>query len=125
MQTNAQATMPPSAWRRVITAGIALTFLGLGAFLVAYAATVWSDRHDAGWGYFFGGMSMFLGLPFAIATVLPFGRLRRILIGVGAALLGLVVVPSVALAPGLGAIGGPLILLAAAALFYIGYRIAR
>lgn len=116
------ATKPPSAWRRVITAAIALLFLGLGALVVAYTATTESDDPQAAFGYVFGGELIFLGLPFAIAALVPFGGFRRILVGIGAALVGTTAIGSFAIGLGLGS---PVALVAAGLAFYLGYRIAR
>ena len=114
---------PPSPWRRVATAAAALPFLGGGASLVAYTASLDSEDPQAGLGYFFGAIIMFLGLPFAVATVLPFGQFRRVIVGFGAALLGFIAFSSFSFA--LGPLGSLVGLGGAIAMFYLGYRKAR
>ena len=85
---------PPSLWRRVITGGIAISFLVLAGLFFFGAATL----NDAGDEWTFvtadflliaGGAFTLVGLPFAIATVFPFGPTRRLLVGAGAGLVGL------------------------------------
>ncbi len=64
-----------------------------------------------------------IGGPFALATVVPFGRFRRVLVSVGVAAFGGIVSAIV-----LGILVGPLVVLAlpvAAGLFYLAYRVAR
>jgi len=64
------------------------------------------------------GMAL-LGSLFVLATFLPSSTARRVLVGVGAAVMGFVFF---ALVPGTG---GALSLPAAAGVFYLAYRIAR
>jgi len=123
----AQAVKQPSFWRRVITGGIALPFLGLAGLLFFLGAT--NNDHDYGidWRAFLlvlGGVSLLFGAPFAIATVIPFGFTRRLLVGFGVGLLGFAFIsgPLVASAE----LAGLVITLPMFAAFaYFGYRIAR
>ena len=115
-------TKPPSLWRRVITGGIALLFLVPAGFLFFIAAT--TNDHDYDIVFFFAGLAAtFFGLPFAIATVIPFGPIRRVVVGLGVGLFGFVFFG------GLTVLAGPLGLIfalpIAAAFGYFGYRIAR
>lgn len=112
----------PSAWRRVITGAIALPFLGGGALLLVFAAGA-EDELAAFFGFLYGGIAVVIGVPFIIAAVVPFGRPRRVAVGVGAALLGLVVLGG-SLFP-LGPAGLLIALVGAIGLFYLGYRVAR
>ena len=123
-QESSTASSQPGRWRRAITAAIALPLLGLGLVLLLLAAAL-SDVISLGLGV---GL-LVIGVPFAFATVVPFGRLRRILIGVGAALFGLALVLGwVALVSNsldLEPTGWLIAFVAAACLFYVGHSVAR
>lgn len=78
-----------------------------------------------------------IGVPFALATIVPFGTFRRMLVGIGAAvpMAALTALAVSTAAAAFGATGDDLVLyfvmwVAAAALacslaFYLAYRIAR
>ncbi len=115
MDSRREVARAPSAWRRVITAAIGLALIGLGASVIAYIATSQSDDPQADLGYLVGGYLVFVALPFAVATAVPFGRFRRVLVAIGSGLLGLTALSFL----------GPFALVGAAVGLYLGFRIAR
>ena len=115
MDPRRDVARAPSAWRRVITAAIGLVLIGLGASVIAYIATSQSDDPQADLGYLVGGYLVFVALPFAVATAVPFGRFRRVLVAIGSGLLGLTALSFL----------GPVALVGAAVGLYLGFRIAR
>ena len=145
------AAKPHSAWQRVITgimgvplAGIGLSLIALGAYQLAaecgddggFAAAAGAlnarpaASDDVDWCSIIaialialGVGTVLVGVPFAIATIVPFGTFRRVMVGVGAAAFGGIVSAIILFLIGGGA--AVLALPAAAGFFYLGYRIAR
>jgi hypothetical protein len=123
------AAKPPSPWRRVITGIVGLPLAGFGLLLVASAAS--ADDDLAGLAFFiFGVVFLVLGTPFVLATVVPFGTGRRVLVGLGAAVVWMAVAYFLPWAR------GPwldrhwenlpgVIVLGAAGVFYLACRVAR
>ena len=73
---------PPGPWQRVATGAIALPLLAMGGILVVPAA---SDDTMA-WPALFGVPALLVGAIFVLATLLPYGVFRRLVVGVGSAL---------------------------------------
>ena len=135
------AAKPPGTWRRIITGIIGVSLVGFGLFVMAIGALLAAGCSDNG-GFTapaaaddlpcevipaalasLGVGFALVGVPFAIATFVPFGTFRRVLVGVGVAALG-------------GTISANIIFLIAAGrqylrfplppvFFYLGYWIAR
>ena len=149
------AAKPPSDWRRVITGIMGAPLVGLGLLLVAAGATylpralsgddecrfLAAEDSCSSFALFFGvlgvGIALF-GVPFAIATLVPFGTFRRVMVGVGVAAIGGLVFavalslilslpdangssPDVIVLPWAAVVALP----AAVGFYYLGYRIAR
>ena len=128
------AAKPPGGWRRVITGAIAVTSFVTGIFLTN---VVVGDTSDDSWlplAIFGLILTYLVPPPFALASILPFSAFRRIVIGLGAALiatfpaiLALGVLTWILGLPDLlpGLVSSILAFMVFAGFFYLGYRIAR
>ena len=81
----------PDHWRRLVTSAIASLLGVLALILLADAAScdpdVWFDCTGAEVERYIAYSLLLMAIPFALATVLPFGRLRRVAVAVGSAML--------------------------------------
>ena len=125
----------PSEWRRLVTGAIA-SLLGVFALVLLDEASscdpnVWFDCMGAEILRYAAYSLLVIASPFALATVMPFGPSRRLVVGLGSALLsaaGVLVGAAPIVVPlGEGAI--PFAWLgvgiAFCLAFYAAYRIAR
>lgn len=128
--TAFQPAKPPSALRRVITGSLALLLFGGGAYLLSISII---GLHDCGaWGCrihiltsAFGSALLVAGALFALATVVPFGGYRRVLIGLGGGLLAGAVFGLAYAGPATVALAVAVGAATAAGISYVGYRTAR
>jgi len=126
----------PSDWRRLVTGGIASLLVVLALILLDAAScdpNVWFDCFMVDAERYAAYSLLVMAGPFALATLMPFGTSRRVVVGLGAALLSSAAVfvggANVVEPLGEGAIpfvwawigAGVAFCLA----FYAGYRIAR
>ena len=131
--TDPAATEPSSLWWRVITGIIGVPLAGTGLYIIAEElSTGCGDVEQDGHGIcsafrtfdlLVGAGIALLGVPFFIATFGPFGRFRRVMVGVGVAAIGGIVFAVILflILPWAAVLALP----AAAGLFYLGYRMAR
>ena len=125
---------PLAAWRRVITGIIGFPLVTSGTFLMAWGAYfVAVGCTDDDWGLCeafalifaaFGAGITLLGVPFALAAIVPFGTARRILVGLGAAASGAAFF-GIGLANEGIAVAIVVVVLVAFGLFHLTYQIAR
>jgi hypothetical protein len=128
---------PPAARRRVITGIIGFPLLTSGMLLIAFGAFSLTKGCSGGddWGkalceavsfiYLALGVGVaLLGAPFALAAIVPFGKVRRILVGLGAAANGAAFL-GIGLADEGIAAAIAVAVLAAAGPFFLAYQIAR
>jgi len=125
----------PSDWRRLVTGIIAFLLTGLELFLLSKSAScdpnVWFDCLGATMLRYAAYFVLAIASLFALATLMPFGTSRRLVVGLGAALpsaaaalIGAVIVLE---PPGEGAI--PFAWVGAGIAFWLAfhaaYRLAR
>ena len=129
----------PGSWRRVFTATASGTLIVAGGALFLFTRQQLDDCIDwgcLGWGilHAFAIVLLVAAIPFGLATVVPFGRLRRALVGMGVVVAALFPLTALALwlssAPNAGAASTVLLLLGlllvgAGGIFTVVYRIAR
>ena len=127
------ADKSPGSGRRAITGIIGIPLVALGLFLIVIGALgvgCSDDTLECDIGRIIsvvvGVGASLLGTPFALATVVPFGTPRRILVGLGFAMFAAVGAGTLAgVTAGWGpGISGPA-LAAFAGFFAFGYWIAR
>ena len=125
----------PSDWRRLVTAAIA-SLLGVFALVLLNQASscdpyVWFDCMEAEFERFAAYSLLVMASPFALATLMPFGTPRRVVVALGTALLAAVgtLVVAIVVIVSLGRDASPLPLLIGAVAFCLtmfpAYRLAR
>jgi len=80
----------PSDWRRLVTGGIASLLVVLALILLDAAScdpNVWFDCFMVDAVRYAAYSLLVMASPFALATLMPFGTSRRVIVGLGAALL--------------------------------------
>ena len=80
----------PSDWRRLVTGGIASLLVVLALILLDAAScdpNVWFDCFMVDAERYAAYSLLVMASPFALATLMPFGTSRRVIVGLGAALL--------------------------------------
>jgi len=124
----------PSDWRRLVTGGIASLLVVLALILIDAAScdpNVWFDCLGAAWLRFAAHSLLVIASPFALATLMPFGTSRRVVVGLGAALVSTAatLIGEIIVLEPLGKGAFPFVWIGAAiafcVAFYAGYRIAR
>ena len=80
----------PSDWRRLVTATVASLLVVLALILLDAAScdpNVWFDCFMVDAVRYAAYSLLVMASPFALATLMPFGTSRRVIVGLGAALL--------------------------------------
>ena len=126
----------PSDWRRLVTATIASLLVVLALILLDAAScdpNVWFDCFMVDAVRYAAYSLLVMAGPFALATLMPFGTSRRVIVGLGAALLSAAaaLIGAVIVLEPLGEGAIPFVWawigagVAFCLAFYAGYRIAR
>ena len=140
MEPSAEPTKQPSAWPRVLTGVLSLSLLAGGPLLLAlvvfFLRGACEDPDDAcgevtvvvGVFFFVTIPLMVAGAFLALATIVSFGGGRRVMIGLGAAILAGVATLALIVAFTDGFENGTGLVVAiaiAAGFFCLSYRVAR